>query len=134
MPDIVRRRLWPHVSRPVRNALLWLVGMGLVALVGAFGYMIIEGWDFFDSIYMTIGVLATLGLKEIHPMDRPGELWTMFLSILGVAIILSLIHILAIRPAHTTTGHTGYLVFARRLAPGVKAPLRRCLLYTSRCV
>lgn len=32
---------------------------------------------------------------------------------------------LAIRPAHSTTGHTGYLVFARRLAPGVKAPLRR---------
>lgn len=32
---------------------------------------------------------------------------------------------LAIRPAHTATGHTGYLVFARRLAPGVKAPLRR---------
>ena len=32
---------------------------------------------------------------------------------------------LAIRPAHTATGHTGYLVYARRLAPGVKAPLRR---------
>ena len=32
---------------------------------------------------------------------------------------------LAIRPAHTATGHTGYLVFARRLAPGVTAPLRR---------
>jgi len=32
---------------------------------------------------------------------------------------------LAIRPAHSTTGHTGYLVFARRLAPGVRAPLRR---------
>ncbi len=95
MPDIVRRRLWPHVSRPVRNALLWLVAMGLVALVGAFGYMIIEGWDFFDSIYMTIGVLATLGLKEIHPMDRPGELWTMFLSILGVAIIFGTVGIAA---------------------------------------
>lgn len=32
---------------------------------------------------------------------------------------------LAIRPKHSKTGHTGYLVFARRLAPGVKAPLRR---------
>jgi tRNA (adenine57-N1/adenine58-N1)-methyltransferase len=32
---------------------------------------------------------------------------------------------LAIRPAHSTTGHTGFLVFARRLAPGVRAPLRR---------
>ena len=32
---------------------------------------------------------------------------------------------LAIRPAHATTGHTGFLVFTRRLAPGVTAPLRR---------
>lgn len=32
---------------------------------------------------------------------------------------------LAIRPAHTTTGHTGFLVFSRRLAPGVNAPIRR---------
>lgn len=32
---------------------------------------------------------------------------------------------LAIRPAHTTTGHTGFLVFTRRLAPGVLAPVRR---------
>jgi tRNA (adenine57-N1/adenine58-N1)-methyltransferase len=32
---------------------------------------------------------------------------------------------LAIRPGHRTTGHTGFLVFARRLAPGVTAPIRR---------
>ena len=32
---------------------------------------------------------------------------------------------LAIRPGHATTGHTGFLVFTRRLAPGVTAPLRR---------
>lgn len=32
---------------------------------------------------------------------------------------------LAIRPAHTTSGHTGFLIFARRMAPGVNAPVRR---------
>jgi len=32
---------------------------------------------------------------------------------------------LAIRPAHGSGGHTGFLVVARRLAPGVVAPLRR---------
>ncbi len=32
---------------------------------------------------------------------------------------------LAIRPAHSTTGHTGFLVHARRLAPGVTTPLRK---------
>ncbi|TDT33446.1 tRNA (adenine57-N1/adenine58-N1)-methyltransferase [Naumannella halotolerans] len=32
---------------------------------------------------------------------------------------------LAIRPGHTATGHTGFLVHARRLAPGVRAPRRK---------
>jgi len=32
---------------------------------------------------------------------------------------------LAVRPGHGTTGHTGFLVFARRLAPGVAAPARK---------
>lgn len=32
---------------------------------------------------------------------------------------------LAIRPGHSTSGHTGFLIFTRRLAPGVTAPLRR---------
>ena len=32
---------------------------------------------------------------------------------------------LAIRPGHTLSGHTGFLVFTRRLAPGVVAPPRR---------
>ena len=32
---------------------------------------------------------------------------------------------LAIRPGHATTGHTGFLVFTRRLAPGVTPPVRK---------
>ena len=32
---------------------------------------------------------------------------------------------LAVRPDHRMIGHTGFLVTARRLAPGVKTPLRR---------
>jgi len=32
---------------------------------------------------------------------------------------------LAVRPGHGTTGHTGFIVTSRRLAPGVSAPLRR---------
>ena len=32
---------------------------------------------------------------------------------------------LAVRPKHAMVGHTGFLVFARRLAPGVVAPARR---------
>jgi len=32
---------------------------------------------------------------------------------------------LSIRPGHGTSGHTGFLIFTRRLAPGMVAPIRR---------
>ncbi len=32
---------------------------------------------------------------------------------------------LAVRPKHAMIGHTGFLIFTRRLAPGVAAPLRK---------
>ena len=32
---------------------------------------------------------------------------------------------LAVRPQHRMIGHTGFLIFARRLAPGTVAPARR---------
>jgi tRNA (adenine57-N1/adenine58-N1)-methyltransferase len=32
---------------------------------------------------------------------------------------------LAVRPKHAMIGHTGFLIFARRLAPGVSTPLRK---------
>jgi tRNA (adenine57-N1/adenine58-N1)-methyltransferase catalytic subunit len=32
---------------------------------------------------------------------------------------------LAVRPRHAMIGHTGFLIFARRLAPGVSTPLRK---------
>ena len=32
---------------------------------------------------------------------------------------------LAIRPGHGTSGHTGFLITSRRLAPGVAAPMRK---------
>ena len=32
---------------------------------------------------------------------------------------------LAVRPQHAMIGHTGFLIFARRLAPGVSTPLRK---------
>jgi len=32
---------------------------------------------------------------------------------------------LAVRPGHGTTGHTGFIMLSRRLAPGMTAPMRR---------
>jgi len=87
MPDAVRRRRRFSVSRPVRNVLVWLAAMLGLSLFGAAGYMVLERWSFFDSYYMTIITLATVGFKEVHPMDRAGQVWTMLMSVMAVAVI-----------------------------------------------
>jgi voltage-gated potassium channel len=52
-----------------------------------FGYHLIEGWDYFDSFYMTVITLATVGFSETHPLTSGGRLFTVFLIMGGLGII-----------------------------------------------
>lgn len=56
-------------------------------IVGTAGYSVIEGWGFFDSLYMTVITLSTTGFKEFQPLSAPGRIFTMFLIILGVSFL-----------------------------------------------
>ncbi len=60
----------------------------LLILAGTLGYMLLEGWDPVDALYMTVITLATVGYREIHPMSRMGQLYTMFLIMVGVGFFL----------------------------------------------
>lgn len=66
------------------------IGLGLIVtiiLIGTFGYMLIEGWSFFDSFYMTIITISTTGFKELRPLSTPGMILTVGLIITGVLSI-----------------------------------------------
>ena len=39
---------------PLRRLLWGVIAMAVVTAIGTVGYMLIEGWSFLDSIYMTI--------------------------------------------------------------------------------
>lgn len=66
-----------------RSLTLMLIGL---LLVGACGYTIIEGWPLFDSLYMTIITLSTVGYGEEHELSQGGRLFTTLL--ISVAVIL----------------------------------------------
>ena len=59
----------------------------ILFFVGTTGYSIIEGWEIFDSLYMTIITLSTTGFKEFQPLSLPGRIFTMFLIIFGVSFL-----------------------------------------------
>jgi voltage-gated potassium channel len=53
-------------------------------LVGTLGFMYVEGWNFFDSFYMTLITLTTVGYGEVHPLTFHGRLFTSILMVIGV--------------------------------------------------
>lgn len=56
--------------------------------VGTLGYMLIEGWNALDSLYMTVTTLATVGYGEVHTLTSWGRLYSIVLIVLGVAFFL----------------------------------------------
>jgi voltage-gated potassium channel len=70
----------------------------LILLINAFGtigYMVVEGWNFRDSLFMTVTTLTTVGYGEVHDLSPAGEVFTIVLLTLGVGIILYLLSTLA---------------------------------------
>ncbi len=59
----------------------------LVIITGTLGYSLIEGWDLFDSLYMTIITLATIGYTELHELSKMGRVFNIFLIFFGVGVV-----------------------------------------------
>jgi voltage-gated potassium channel len=71
----------------VRHLRLSIAALVLIVAFGTLGYSLIEGWQAFDSFYMTIITLATVGFKEVHELSPEGKLFTIVLILCGTAII-----------------------------------------------
>jgi voltage-gated potassium channel len=59
-----------------------------ITVVGTAGYMVLEGWSFLDSLYMTVIVMTTIGFHEVRPLDDSGRVFTILLAVVGVGALL----------------------------------------------
>jgi len=71
-----------------KRLLLSLIMITSIVAFGTIGYMNVEGWNFLDSLYMTIITLASVGYKEVRPLSDNGRIFTIFLIIGGVGTVL----------------------------------------------
>ncbi|MBW2145826.1 MAG: NAD-binding protein [Deltaproteobacteria bacterium] len=69
---------------PLAKALLVLC---LVFAAGTVGYSVIEGWDFLDSLYMTIITITNVGFGEVRPLHPMGRLFTIFLLLFSIGTV-----------------------------------------------
>jgi len=68
----------------------FLLAVGLILLLiigGVSGYMVIEGWNLGDSLYMTFVTISTVGFAEVHPLSPEGRFFTIGLILVSLLII-----------------------------------------------
>ncbi len=85
----VRGRLRPMIGRLAsgpKRVVVAVVALFAVVALGTIGYRIIEGWAWFDSLYMTVITIATVGFSEVHPLSEPGRAFTILLIITGISV------------------------------------------------
>lgn len=56
----------------------------LLLVAGTVGYSVLERWPLFDSLYMTVITLTTVGYGEVKPLSVNGRIFTMLLLLGGV--------------------------------------------------
>ncbi len=65
-----------------------IAALATVFIAGVLGYRAIEGWSLFDSLYMTVITIASVGYGEIHPLSFEGRLFTIVLILCGSATLI----------------------------------------------
>jgi voltage-gated potassium channel len=50
--------------------------------------MVIERWSPWDALYMTVTTVTTVGYREVHPLSRSGQAFTLMLVVGGVGTAL----------------------------------------------
>lgn len=93
-------RSTPHIDlntelyqqlKPFRLPLILVV---IMIMVGALGYIIIDGFTLLDAIYQSGITFTTVGFGEISPISPAGRLFTITLIILGFIVFSMSIGIL----------------------------------------
>lgn len=54
---------------------------------GATGFHFIEGWPWFDGLYMVVTTFTTIGYQEIHPLSHVGRIFNVALILAGVSLV-----------------------------------------------
>ena len=65
-----------------------LLALAVLVGIAIAWYMVLEGWSLLDAAYMTVITFTTVGYEEVRPLSTTGRVFTMFLMVAGVGVML----------------------------------------------
>jgi voltage-gated potassium channel len=100
--------------RRLRRALAMLAS---VFVVGTVGYVIL-GFSWLDAVYQTVTTVATVGFREVQPLDDAGKVFTILLILVGVGTAL---YTFSVVLEMLLEGHLAQLFGRRRMERQIEA-------------
>lgn len=82
------------MQTPVRRILFVLGLMTVLLVFGTYGFHWVEGWTLFESFYMTLMTMTTVGYGEVHPLSMGGRIVASALMMGGVVAVFVSIGVL----------------------------------------
>jgi voltage-gated potassium channel len=70
-----------------RRLSLALSTLAGIIVVGTLGYVVL-GFSVLDALYQTVTTVATVGFREVEPLDTAGKIFTIVLILVGVGTAL----------------------------------------------
>jgi voltage-gated potassium channel len=83
-----------------------------VVLLGTAGYVVLEGWSWFDAFYATVTTITTVGGGEPAKPSVAGKVWTVVVVAFGFGVLTYTVLALV---AYVIEGHLGEEFGARRM-------------------
>jgi len=73
--------------KSLRNLKIVVAALAVLAIIGIAGFHFIEGWSWFDGLYMVVTTFTTIGYQEVHPLTHAGRVFNIGLIIGGVSLL-----------------------------------------------
>ena len=86
------------------------LALAIVFLVGSTGFALIEGWSYFDAVYMTVLTMTTVGYEEVRPLSQAGRFFNLFVMLAGAGLMLYILTV----TVQTVVEDEIFRVFVRR--------------------
>ena len=88
-----------------------VLGLLLVMAAGTVGYVVL-GFSPLDALYQTVTTVATVGFREVRPLDTAGMVFTIVLILVGVSTAL---YAFGVALEALVEGHLGTHMGRRRM-------------------